>query len=336
MLRMPEFRYHHARSVEEAAALYVDLDDGQPAAGSRTGARVMYIAGGTDLLPNIKHRLFQPAHVIGLGGLPPGGVVEAGDALLIDGNITLHALANDPLIQRLVPPLAEAAGVVAGPQIRRMGTLGGNILLDTRCLFYNQTAFWRKSLGYCLKSEGDWCHVIGGPKTCVAAQSSDTVPTLLALDASIELLSPGGRRELGLRDLYRFNGMDHLKIERGELLTRVRVPRPLSGFRGTYRKLRVRDSIDFPQLGIAVTGRFGGGVIESLEIVVGAVNPQPKPIRKLDAFVGRRLDAAAIEAIATLVAKQTRPNEAVHGDTGWRRAMASIITRRALQGLFEG
>jgi len=335
MLRMPPFRYHHARSVEEAAARYVDLDDGQPAAGSRTGSRVMYLAGGTDLLPNIKQRLFQPAHVIGLGGLPPGRVVEAGDALLIDGNVTLHALARDPLVARLLPPLAQAAASVASPQIRRMGTIGGNILLDTRCLFYNQTAFWRRSLGYCLKSEGDWCHVIGGPKTCVAAQSSDTVPVLLALGASIELLSPGGRREVSLRELYRFNGMDHLKIDRGELLTRVRVPRPGPGFRGAYRKLRVRDSIDFPQLGVAITGRFAGDVPEALDIVVGAVNPQPRPVRKLDAFLGRPLDDAAIEAIAGLVRSQTRPNEAVHGDTAWRRAMASIFVRRALRDLLQ-
>ena len=127
---------------------------------------------------------------------------------IIGGGTRLSDLAQHTAI----PPLAEAAGLVAGPQIRNMGTIGGNVLLDTRCLFYNQTEFWRKSLGYCLKAEGDWCHVIGGPKTCVAAQSSDTVPVLLAMDASITLLGPNGERVLKLRELYQFNGMDHLAI----------------------------------------------------------------------------------------------------------------------------
>ena len=160
-----------------------------------------------------------------------------------------------------------------------MGTIGGNVLLDTRCLFYNQTEFWRKSLGWCLKAEGDWCHVINGPKTCVAAQSSDTVPVLLAMYASIRLLSSQGSRDLKLRDLYQFNGMDHLKIEAGELLTHIVLPALGQGFRGTYMKLRRRDSIDFPQLGLAVVAEFSGEDLNALEIVVGAVNPQPRPIR---------------------------------------------------------
>ncbi len=319
MLRMPEFQYHHPRSAGEAVAMWHDLP-----------GEAMYIAGGTDLLPNIKHRLHRPDHLVGLGGLPRPRIADGGDHLLIDAGVSLHALASAPVVQRLLPPLAQAAGLVAGPQIRRMGTLGGNILLDTRCLYYNQSQFWRQALGYCLKREGDWCHVVGGPKTCVAAQSADTVPVLLALSASIELLGPGGVRELAMRDLYRFNGMDHLKLQPGELLTRVRVPKPQAGFRGRYLKLRQRDAIDFPQLGLAVTGVFDGRVPRTLEIVVGAANPQPKPVRGLDAFTGRPLDEAAIEAIAALVYKRTRPQGAVAGDVGWRRQMAAVFTRRAL------
>ncbi|MCB9759969.1 MAG: FAD binding domain-containing protein [Alphaproteobacteria bacterium] len=332
MLRMPEFRYHHARSADEAVTLFHALG-GCAGRGKDAVWSAMYIAGGTDLLPNIKHRLFTPRHLVGLGGLPRAEIRDEGDVIVLDGGVTLHRVAEDPLVQRALPPLAQAAGRVAGPQLRRMGTIGGNVLLDTRCLFYNQTAFWREALGYCLKKEGDWCHVIGGPKTCVAAQSSDCVPVLLALDASIRLLGPEGERELSLRDLYQFNGFDHLKLTPGELLTQVRIPRPGAGFRGAYRKLRVRGSIDFPQVGVAVTGRWDGDAPIDLQIVVGAINPQPKPVRKLEAFLHKPLNSAAIEAIGDLVNQQTRPQSSVAGDVAWRRAMAGIMARRALADL---
>lgn len=329
MLRMPELRYHHARSAAEAVQRWAELG-GAVGRGKDASWSAMYIAGGTDLLPNLKHRLFAPTHLVGLGGLPRGGVRDEGESLWIDGGITLATLSEDPLVKRFFPPLAEAAGLVAGPQIRRMGTLGGNILLDTRCLYYNQTESWRKALGYCLKKDGTWCHVVGGPKTCVAAQSSDTVPVLLTADAEITLLGANGERALSLRKLYRYNGFDHLQIEPGELLLGVRVPKPKGELRGRYLKLRPRGSIDFPQLGVAIASTFDGPALRTLEIVIGAVNPQPKPVRGLEAFLGRGLDAEAIEAIAGLVQQQTRPQESVAGDADWRRAMAAILTRRAL------
>lgn len=321
MLRMPEFRYHHPRSVADAVAAWHDSES------------AMYVAGGTDLLPNLKHRLFEPADLIGLTGLPSPEIVEADHEFLVDGGVTLQALANHPGIRQMLSPLAEAAGLVAGPQIRRMGTIGGNILLDTRCLYYNQTEFWRDALGYCLKKEGTWCHVIGGPKTCVAAQSSDSVPVLLALNASIELQGPKDTRQIALRDLYQFDGMDHLSLAPGELLTRVRIPKPGPGFAGTYLKLRTRESIDFPQLGLAVATTFSGQDLSSIEIVVGAVNPRPKGVRGLDAYLGRPLDEESIQAISAAVVKQTRPSEAIQGDAQWRRAMAGIYTTRALKRL---
>ena len=318
MLRMPEFEYHHPKSAEEAVALWNSLPD------------AMYVAGGTDLLPNMKHKLFSPKHVIGLSGLPKAQIHEKDSGFELDGGVTLHAIASHSRLSEQLPALAEAAGLVAGPQIRRMGTIGGNVLLDTRCLYYNQSEFWREALGYCLKKEGTWCHVVGGPKTCVAAQSSDTVPVLLAMDASIELLGPDGARVLKMRDLYHFNGMDHLKIEKGELLTKVTVPVNGGDWRGCYKKLRTRDSIDFPQLGVAVWGRWDNEVLEDLSIVVGAANPKPKPVKGLDAFFGTVLNEEAIDSIAALVQKQTRPQAAVHGDVNWRRAMANVFVARAL------
>jgi len=322
MLRMDGFAYHHARTPEEAVALWASLPSPR------------YIAGGTDILPNIKHRIVQPESLIGIAAALPAGWTDHEDgSVTVGAGTTLTALSR----LRHRPALAAAAGLVAGPQIRNMGTLGGNILLDTRCLFYNQTAFWRKSLGYCLKAEGDWCHVIGGPKTCVAIQSSDTVPVLLALDARITLLGPDGSRELSMRALYRFNGMDHLTIAPGELLTHVTLPPAAAGHRGRYDKLRTRDAIDFPQLGLAVVGDFEGAgptaTARALEIVVGAINPQPKPVRKLAGYLNQPLTDDAIEEIAALVRKQSRPVAAVHGDVSWRRHMAGVFTQRALTAL---
>ncbi len=314
---MNDFSYARARTWEEALSLY------EPGA--------VYVAGGTDILPNVKHRLVRPSRAIAIGGIPGG--IELGDALVIGATTSLQSIADSDAVRQLVPPLAQAAGLVAGPQIRNMGTLGGNVLLDTRCLYLNQTEAWRTALGYCLKAEGTWCHVVGGPKTCVAAQSSDTVPVLLALDARLRLLGPSGRRELAIRDLYRFNGMDHLSIEKGELLTEIVVPRPAVDFRGSYQKLRTRDSIDFPQLGLAIVAEVHDGALGALQIVVGAANPQPKPLRGLEAFVGQPLSTGNIEAIADLVYKQTRPQGSVHGSEAWRRQMARVLARRGLEAL---
>ncbi|MBM4366316.1 MAG: FAD binding domain-containing protein [Deltaproteobacteria bacterium] len=314
---MNDFAYARARTWDEALSLY------EPGA--------VYVAGGTDLLPNVKHRLVKPARVVAIGGIPGG--IDLATELVIGATTPLQQVADSPVVRALVPPLAQAAQLVAGPQIRAMGTLGGNVLLDTRCLYYNQTEGWRTALGYCLKAEGTWCHVVGGPKTCVAAQSSDTVPVLLALGARLRLLGPSGRRELPIRDLYRFNGMDHLAIEKGELLTEIVVPRPPVAFRGSYQKLRTRDSIDFPQLGLAIAAELHGDTIGALEMVVGAANPQPKPVRGLEALVGQPLSPASIEAIADLVYKQTRPQGSVHGSEAWRRQMARVMARRGLEAL---
>ena len=321
MLRMDDFSVVVAKSYAEAAAAW--------------NPEAMYVAGGTDLLPNLKHRLFHPKTLIHIGGIP-GSIGEEDGSIHIGAGAKLSQLASHPLLLQKLPPLATAAGLVAGPQLRNMGTLGGNILLDTRCLYYNQTEFWRKSLGYCLKAEGTWCHVVGGPKTCVATQSSDTVPVLLCLDATLRLLGPEGERSLKLRDLYRYNGMDHLGIGKGELLTEVVIPLPGAGFRGSYQKLRTRASIDYPQLSVAFTGCFEGDVPLSLEGVIGAINPQPKPLKGLESHLGRPLDAEAIEAIAAQVFKSTRPQGSVHGDTTWRRQMAVVYTRRALHALARG
>jgi len=324
VLRMDGFGFVPARSPEEAVALVQDRPD------------AVFLAGGTDLLPNLKHRIVRPRTVIGLGGALPAGWSVGDGVVTIGAGTTLRALSG----LSALPSLAAAAGCVAGPQIRNMGTLGGNVLLDTRCLYYNQTAEWRKALGHCLKAEGTWCHVVGGPKTCVATQSSDTVPVLLSLGATLRFLGPAGERRLPIRDLYRFNGMDHLKLEKGEVLTHVEVPLPAAGTRASYQKLRTRGSIDFPQLSVAIRGTFEGAgpsaMAPDLEVVIGAVNPQPKAIAGIDALAREPLSDAVIAEISATVVARTRPQGSVHGDVGWRRQMAGVLVSRALHRLRAG
>lgn len=321
MLRMDGFTFQAATSPEEAVRLWHHHE----------GAA--YIAGGTDILPNIKHRVESPRVLIGLASaLPTGWHVDQGE-VVIGAGTTLSELTTCTLL----PAVASAAGLVAGPQLRNMGTLGGNVMLDTRCLFLNQTAHWRKSLGYCLKAEGTWCHVVGGPKTCVATQSSDTVPALMAHGARIRVLGPDGSHDIPLAELFRFDGIHNHTISKGHLITHVIVPVPPSDHRARYDKLRTRGAIDFPQLSVAIAGRMTGSgpscVAHELTVVVGAINPRPRAIRGVEAFAGRTLDDATVAALGALVHKRCRPQASVHGDPAWRRSMARITVERGLRAL---
>lgn len=321
MLRMDGFTFQAATTPEEAVQLWHAHD------------HAAYVAGGTDLLPNIKHRIESPRKLIGLATALARGWTLEGDSVVIGAGTTLTELSTCPHL----PAVATAAGLVAGPQLRNMGTLGGNVMLDTRCLFLNQTAHWRQSLGHCLKAEGTWCHVVGGPKTCVATQSSDTVPALMAYDARLRVLGPEGSREVRLADLFRFDGIRNHDLEKGQLITHVVVPLPPDGHRARYDKLRTRGAIDFPQLGVAVAGRMTGRgeacVAHTLTVVVGAVNPRPQAIKGVEKFAGRTLDDATVAELGALVHKRVRPQGSVHGDPAWRRTMARITVERSLKAL---
>lgn len=292
-----------------------------------------YIAGGTDLLPNLKHRIVRPRQLIGLAGALPTGWHQEGDWLAIGAGTKLADLATCSAL----PAIARAASLVAGPQLRNMGTIGGNVMLDTRCLFLNQSHTWRASLGHCLKADGTWCHVVGGPKTCVATQSSDTVPALIAHGAQLRFLGKDGPHDVELAELFRFDGMKNHTITAGDLLTHIRVPLPPEGHRATYEKVRTRGAIDFPQLGVAIAGVFSGTgeacVATTLSIVIGAVNPQPREVKGIEAFIGVPLTDACIRDIGELVHKRIRPQASVHGDPAWRRLMARVVTERALRDL---
>ena len=215
-----------------------------------------------------------------------------------------------------------------------MGTQGGNILLDTRCLFYNQTLEWRKALGYCLKAGGDWCHVMGTPKACVAAQSSDTVPMLTALGASVAWISPDGAGTTPLAEMFGKDGrFDQIhQIPHTSLITGVSIPAPKEGHRSLYRKVRSRQAVDYPQVSIGIVATLAGRTLSALSIVVGAVLPQPKIIA-LDSIFGEELTPALAASIGESVYKQVRPQTSVHGSPEWRRQMARVEVRRALESI---
>ena len=325
MLRLPPFRYHRPATVAEAVAL----------AGAHDGD-AMYVAGGTDLVPNMKHRLFEPAHLIALRGIDDlRGIREEDGWLRIGAAETLSAVAADARVREHFPALARAAAHVAGPQLRNAGTIGGNVCLDTRCTYYNQTEFWRDALGYCLKKDGDVCHVTKVGKKCVAAHSADTPPVLMTLDAHLGLVGPDGSRDVPIRDFFVADGIANTRREPNEIVTEIRVPLASAGLKQAYAKLRQRKSIDFPLLTVAIAADMnGGGEVRSIEGVVTALGSRPKALSGWgDVAHGRRLDDDVIDELAERAHKQCHPLENIIVDPDWRRAMVPVYVRRALQEL---
>jgi 4-hydroxybenzoyl-CoA reductase subunit beta len=321
VLRLPPFTYHRPATLEDALRL---LDE--------HGDSAMAIAGGTDVIPNMKHRLHEPEHLVSLRGLPElTGLSREGDHLEIGAVETLAAVASHPTVRTTLPALADAAGRVAGPQLRNAGTIGGNLCLDTRCTYYNQTYFWRRSLGFCLKKDGDTCHVTQVGKKCVAAHSADTPPVLWALGASVELVSSRGRRSVPVDEFFVADGIRNTVREPDEILTRVRVPVPESGTRMTFRKVRQRESIDFPVLNLALVCRLEGEIVRSLRIVVSGLGSRPRELSGLEDVVGGSLDDDAVATISGRALQQCRPLTNNIVDPEWRRAMVPVYVRRALE-----
>lgn len=296
----------------------------------------MYIAGGTDLVPNMKHRLFEPRHLIALRGIDEmrGIAVENGH-LRIGAGESLSSVATHPEVAARLPALAEAASHVAGPQLRNAGTIGGNVCLDTRCTYYNQSAFWRNALGYCLKKDGDVCHVTKVGRKCVAAHSADTPPVLMALNAVLELKGPQGGRELSVRDFFMADGISNTRRKPDEVLTAIRVPGEAAARRQGYAKLRQRNSIDFPLLTVAVAADVQrDGEVRSIDGVVTGLGARPRMLTGWEEIAeGRSLDDELIDALAARAHEQCHPLENMIVDPEWRRAMVPVYVRRALAQL---
>lgn len=325
MLRLPPFRYHRPDSAEAAVGLLAEY-----------GADARPIAGGTDLIPNMKHGLFEPAHLVALNGIAGFSAIEFGETeIAIGAGITLAALAAHPQIREILPALADAAGHVAGPQLRSRATLGGNVCLDTRCTYYNQTRFWRDALGYCLKKDGDTCHVTRVGKKCVAAHSADTPPVLATLGAIVDLVGPDGSRSIPIDDFFVADGIWNSKRDPAEIVTRIRILRPATSHRMAYAKLRQRHSIDFPLVTVAAWADVAGpDQVADLKIMVTALGSRPKMLTGLtDIVAGTAWNAEVMEAVAERAFKQCHPLENIIVDTEWRRAMVPVYVRRALEKL---
>ena len=321
MLRLPPFEYHRPATVEEALSVLRDH-----------GADARFVAGGTDLIPNMKHRLFEPAHLVALSSIASiHGIRVEDDVLDIGAGETLSAVAEDSLVRRHAPALAQAALHVAGPQIRNRGTLGGNVCLDTRCTYYNQTEFWRRALGFCLKKDGDVCHVTRVGRKCVAAHSADTPPVLMALGAEVVIEGPEGGRRLPIRELFVADGIHNIRLEQGELVTRIRIPIRAETV-CSYRKLRQRKAVDFPLLTVAVAAeRDEAGAVSNVRGVVTGLGSRPRELSGwTDIFGAGHLDDDAIEALAERAFAQCHPLENAIVDPAWRRAMVPVEVRRAL------
>lgn len=295
----------------------------------------LLLAGGTDLLPNLKHGLHAPKRVIGLRRVRELSLVEESTdgALTLGSGVTLDTLANDARIVARYPALARAASLVASPQLRRMGTLGGNLCLDTRCAYINQTAFWRGALGGCLKRDGDVCHVVPQGKRCVAAFSADTPGPLITYDATVELVSVRGSRTLPVAKLFGGDGVKNHLREADEVLTRVHLPAPARGLRSAYEKLRARQAIDFPLLSIAAALTVGDDeVVTDLRLVVGALGALPRVVRKLEVHVGKPISPELFDDIARAAHTQCHPLSSL-GAEAWRQDVVAPMVKRTLAAL---
>ena len=333
MLRLPACEVANPRTVDQALALLAEHGDA-----------AMLIAGGTDLVPNMKHRLFEPEVLVSLERVPElRGLREEDDGSLVIGAMTrLSELAASELVRAGAPALAQAVGIVAGPQLRNMGTLGGNVMLDTRCQWYNQTYFWRKSLGFCLKKDGTDCHVVQGGSRCVAAASNDSAPALTTLDAELRFVGPTGERRLPIEELWSPDGTYNKRTSPQDLLVEVRLPPRPTGHRGAYGKLRDRGSIDFPLLGVAARLDLDGdGAVARADLVLTALQARPLRVKKrVDGLLGTRPGteefAEALAAVCAQAHKQCHPMPNVPGDHEYRREMIPVYVRRTVLAAAEG
>jgi 4-hydroxybenzoyl-CoA reductase subunit beta len=306
---------------------------------AKHGAGIRVLAGGTDLIPSMRQRLFEPEyvldirHIAELRGIRP----RPGNGVEIGALTTLTSTERSDFLQQHYPVLTEAAATVASPLLRNMGTIGGNICLDTRCLWYNQSLTWRKGCGFCIKKDGDLCHVAPGGTKCWAAFSGDTPAALLCLNAEVEIASASGVRRMRLSDFYTGEGDAYRKLQANELLTRVFLPESSADYRGVYRKLRIRGSIDYPLAGVAVAMKRSNGYVADARLAITAVNPAPLLVKGVTEMLeGKAVDEALAESVGVLAAKTAKPLTTSALTPEYRREMIRVFTKRAVMAVANG
>lgn len=317
---MPMFELRRPSSIAEAATLL-----------TIPGSRI--VAGGTDLVPNLRRGIERPATLVDLGGIAVLDTLAL-DATprIIGAGVTLARLATDARIAAEYPALGQAAAEVAGPAHRNAATVGGNLCLDTRCVFYNQSAWWRAANRWCLKRGGDTCHVAPQGAHCHAAFSGDLAPALIALGAQVELVSACRTRRLSLPELYRDDGARHLTLDADEILVAVHLP-PAVGARSAYRKARVRGSLDFPLAGVAVALMRDGARIAELRVALTGTNSRPLVLTGTEELAGRAIDDETLALLGKLVAKQASPMRTTTTASNYRRQVAAVLAQRLLREL---
>ncbi len=322
MLRLPEFEYHQPHSLKQATKVLADL-----------GADAMLVAGGTDVYPKMKRGQFTPRHLVSLRALRElKGIRQSKDGLWIGAGESLTTVSNHRLIAKHFPALAHAAESVSTPQLRNMGTIGGNVLVDTRCNYYDQTFFWRQAVGFCMKKDGDICLVAPGSSKCLAIASSDTAPVLMSLGTEAVLVSKQGERRVKLEELYRDDGIDYSTKANDEVLKGLLIPKDALGRRNVYMKLRRRGSFDFPILGVAATTDLDErGECRHATVVLTAVAAAPKIVPEASTLLqGKMITMELIDAVADAAAKISHPLDNADMDYWYRKRMAKVYTQRAL------
>jgi 4-hydroxybenzoyl-CoA reductase subunit beta len=324
MMRLPKFEYHVPQTIAEAVKIMAEA-----------GPAGQFVAGGTDLYPNMKRRQQVPKTVISVMRLAELNQISGNGAQgrRIGASVTLREICEDPLINRDYPVVAEAARTISTPLLRNMGTIGGNLLLDTRCNYYDQNYEWRKGINFCLKKDGDVCWVAPGSAKCWAVQSSDLVPVMVAIGAKFRLASTLGERVIDAAGFYNDDGIDYLHKRQDELLVDIQLP-PTNGWRASYQKLRRRAAFDFPVLGVAAWLSMDQGLVRDAKVVLGGIAPAPVEIKEAaGALIGGPLVDERIAAAAEAAYVKARPLDNTDFVYQWRKQMARQYTLRALRHL---
>ena len=325
MMRLPKFTYRVPKKISDAVKMFGD-------AGSDT----MFVAGGTDLYPNMKRRQQTPKTVISVTRLRGLREIrgDASSGIVIGSSVSLTEICEHPIINRDYKFVADAARLISTPILRNMGTIGGNLLLDTRCNYYDQNYEWRKGINFCMKKDGEICWVAPSSPKCWAVQSSDLAPVMVAIGARVKLVSESGERMMDAADLYNNDGIQYLRKRPGELLTEIHLS-PRNGLRAVYKKLRRRGSFDFPVLGVAAALNFADdGTVREARLILGGVAPAPIEVSDAQqALKGRRLDQETINAAAEACYLKARPLDNTDFVMNWRKQMARPFVRRALEEL---
>jgi len=300
------------------------------------GPNAMLVAGGTDVYAKMKRGQFTPRHLVSLRGLRElKGIRQTKDGLWIGAGESLTAVSRHRLIAKRLPALAHAAESVSTPQLRNMGTIGGNVLVDTRCNYYDQTFFWRQAVGFCMKKDGQICLVAPGSEKCLAIASSDTAPVLMSLGTVAVLVSKRGQRRVKLEELYRNDGINYTAKAQDEVLKGLLIPKAALSFRNAYLKLRRRGSFDFPILGVAATMDLDKqGECRHARVVLTAVASAPKVVPEaMTLLQGKKITKELIETVAEAAAKISHPLDNADLDYWYRKRMAKVYVKRALAQL---